>query len=148
METHCGRSPGAARGDACREDDSVRATSLAAWDAYARQLPRARSEALKAVVDCVGSTARELERITGDRKINARLSELEAHGLIEARSERRCTVTGHTALTWWPRESPVFRPLPPRASRAAALRKALLDLCVGREAVRTHEVLRVLGGAR
>lgn len=126
----------------------MRSTSLAAWDAYAAQLPRARREAYRAVWGAVGSTARELERITGDRKINARLSELEAHGLIEARSERRCTITGHTALTWWPRESPVFRPLPPRVSRAAALRKALLDLCAGREAVRTHEVLRVLGGAR
>lgn len=115
----------------------MRSTSLAAWDAYARELPRARREAYRAIWGAVGSTARELERIAGDRKINARLSELEAHGLIEARSERRCTVTGHTALTWWPRESPVFRPLPPRASRAAALEAereacaALAECCAG-----------------
>lgn len=46
-------------------------------------------------------TARELEEHSGERKINARLSELERKGLlVKSDHLKACTVTGRNAHVW------------------------------------------------
>lgn len=65
-------------------------------------LPAKRREALRWVTLYPGRSARELERVSGLRKINARLSELEAQGVVEGRGYTTCSVTGRVATAWKP----------------------------------------------
>lgn len=58
-----------------------------------------------------GRSARELERLSGLRKINARLSELEAQGVVEGAGYTTCSVTGMVATAWRPTGN-APRPLP------------------------------------
>lgn len=89
------------------EDRSgVSATALLAVD-----LPAKRAEALRWVTAHPGCSARELERMSGLRKINARLSELEAQGVVEGSAFTTCSVTGHVATAWRPTGN-APRPLP------------------------------------
>lgn len=74
-------------------------------------LPAKRREALRWVELHPGRSARELERLSGLRKINARLSELEAQGVVEGRTFTTCSVTGHVATAWRPTGN-APRPLP------------------------------------
>lgn len=70
-----------------------------------------------------GRSARELERLSGLRKINARLSELEAQGVVEGSTFTTCSVTGHVATAWRPTGN-APRPLPHKVTarqRIAAL---------------------------
>lgn len=73
-------------------------TSAAAL--LAVDLPAKRREALRWVTLYPGRSARELERVSGLRKINARLSELEAQGVVEGRGYTTCSVTGRVATAW------------------------------------------------
>jgi type II secretory pathway component PulM len=84
-------------------------------------LPTKRREALRWVVLYPGRSARELERASGLRKINARLSELEAQGVVEGRGYTTCSVTGHTATAWRPTGLPP-RPLVRRPTTLQRLR--------------------------
>lgn len=93
------RNPGDGRG-------GVSAAALLAVD-----LPARRAEALRWVVAHPGRSARELERLSGLRKINARLSELEAQGVVEGGGYTTCSVTGMVATAWRPTGS-APRPLP------------------------------------
>ena len=86
-------------------------------------LPAKRREALRWVTLYPGRSARELERASGLRKINARLSELEAQGVIEGRGYTTCSVTGHTATAWRPTGLPP-RPLVRRATTLQRLKAA------------------------
>lgn len=74
-------------------------------------LPTKRAEALRWVTAHPGCSARELERMSGLRKINARLSELEAQGVVEGSTFTTCSVTGHVATAWRPTGN-APRPLP------------------------------------
>ncbi len=65
-------------------------------------LPAKRAEALRWVTLHPGKSARELERLSGLRKINARLSELEAQGVVEGTGYTTCSVTGRVATAWRP----------------------------------------------
>lgn len=65
-------------------------------------LPAKRAEALRWVTLHPGRSARELERLSGLRKINARLSELEAQGVVEGTGFTECSVTGRVATAWRP----------------------------------------------
>lgn len=60
----------------------------------------ARHEALRIVEANPGQTARELERLTGHRKLNARLSELHRMGLVREARIRYCTVSNRQAVEW------------------------------------------------
>lgn len=60
----------------------------------------ARYDALRIVEENPGHTARELERITGHRKLNARLSELHRMGLVREARIRYCTVSNRQAVEW------------------------------------------------
>lgn len=78
-------------------------------------LPTKRREALRWVVLYPGRSARELERLSGLRKINARLSELESQGVVEGGTLTTCGVTGRVATAWRPTglpPRPLVRPLP------------------------------------
>ena len=78
-------------------------------------LPAKRAEALRWVTANPGCSARELERLSGLRKINARLSELEAQGVVEGAGLTTCGVTGRVATAWRPTGNaprPLVRPLP------------------------------------
>jgi len=78
-------------------------------------LPAKRAEALRWVTANPGRSARELERISGLRKINARLSELESQGVVEGGTLTTCGVTGRVATAWRPTGNaprPLVRPLP------------------------------------
>jgi hypothetical protein len=71
------------------------------WAAFsAVNLPAKRAEALRWVTAHPGKSARELERLSGLRKINARLSELEAQGVLEGAGYTTCSVTGRVATAW------------------------------------------------
>lgn len=74
-------------------------------------LPAKRAEALRWVTLYPGRSARELERVSGLRKINARLSELEAQGVVEGAGYTTCSVTGMVATAWRPTGN-APRPLP------------------------------------
>ena len=74
-------------------------------------LPAKRAEALRWVKLYPGRSARELERLSGSRKINARLSELEAQGVVEGTTYTTCSVTGMVATAWRPTGN-APRPLP------------------------------------
>lgn len=65
-------------------------------------LPAKRAEALGWVTRLPFSTARELEDVSGLRKIAQRLTELERQGLIEEAGLQVCRVTGRVATTWRP----------------------------------------------
>lgn len=82
---------------------------IASRQAFAQLLPKL-GEAQRATFATVESltarlgrplTARELEEHSGERKINARLSELERKGLL-VKSDYlvKCTVTGRMAHVW------------------------------------------------
>ena len=102
----------------------MRPTSLIAWDEIQPQLPQSRALVLAEVMKKPGSTGRELESYTMDRKANARLSELERQGLIEARGPVQCSVTGRLSLAWFWTGSKNPRPLPaPRK----VMRKELIE---------------------
>lgn len=94
------------------------------WAAFsAVDLPAKRAEALRWVTAHPGRSARELERLSGLRKINARLSELEAQGVVEGSTFTTCSVTGHVATAWRPTGN-APRPLPHKVTarqRIAAL---------------------------
>jgi hypothetical protein len=82
------------------------------WAAFsAVNLPARRAEALRWVTAHPGCSARELERLSGLRKINARLSELEAQGVVEGAGYTTCSVTGMVATAWRPTGN-APRPLP------------------------------------
>lgn len=93
------RNPGDGR-------SGVSAAALLAVD-----LPAKRAEALRWVTLHPGRSARELERVSGLRKINARLSELEAQGVVEGAGYTTCSVTGMVATAWRP-TGKAPRPLP------------------------------------
>ena len=86
-------------------------------------LPAKRREALRWVALYPGRSARELERLSGLRKINARLSELEAQGVVEGRGYTTCSVTGRVATAWRPTGLPP-RPLVRRPTTLQRLRTA------------------------
>lgn len=101
-----------------QDRSGVSAAALLAVD-----LPAKRAEALRWVTAHPGRSARELERLSGLRKINARLSELEAQGVVEGRSYTTCSVTGRVATAWRPTGN-APRPLPHKTTarqRIAAL---------------------------
>lgn len=102
----------------------MRLTSLLAWDEIQPHLPRSRANVLKRVMTMPGSTGRELEDYSGDRKANARLSELERQGLIVAREPVVCSITGRLSLAWFWTGQLVPNSLPP-AKRAT--RKELIE---------------------
>lgn len=80
-------------------------------------LPTKRREALRWVELYPDCTARELERRSGLRKINARLSELERQGVVVAAGVRTCSVTGEAATMWRATGNaphPLVRPLTSR----------------------------------
>lgn len=89
-ETDASRNPGGDRA-------GLSAAALLSVD-----LPAKRREALRWVTLYPGRSARELERASGLRKINARLSELEAQGVVEGRGYTTCSVTGRVATAWKP----------------------------------------------
>lgn len=115
----------------------MRPTSLLAWDEIQPHLPQSRGLVLAQVMLKPGSTGRELESYTGDRKANARLSELERQGLIEAREPVVCSITGRLSLTWFWTGNTTPKPLPPVK---AATRKELV------ERIEMLEVLLALSG--
>lgn len=104
------------------------ATGQVDWVELARHRPRARRKdpatshaasdyiaatgsasaqcgfALAAVRAFPGRTSQELARkVDGDRYVLARrLPELRDDGLVRNDGEKRCDVTGRSALTWWP----------------------------------------------
>lgn len=63
-------------------------------------LSRRRREAADAVFEHPNMTGRELEALTGKRKINARLAEIEKLGFVVRGAARVCTITGFEAFTW------------------------------------------------
>lgn len=69
---------------------------------------RQAAEALALVRLHPGSTSFELAKCpasTLDRYVlGRRLPELEREGAVVKGESRKCAVTGHMAVTWWPRE--------------------------------------------
>lgn len=102
----------------------MRPTSLLAWDEIQRHLPQSRAMVLAQVMRKPGGTGREIEAYTGDRKANARLSELERQGLIEAREPVVCSVTGRLSIAWFWTGNTIPRPLP---APKVATRKELVE---------------------
>lgn len=104
----------AERGNFCirntAETENLR-NGISAVALLAVDLPAKRAEALRWVTAHPGRSARELERLSGLRKINARLSELEAQGVVEGTSYTTCSVTGRVATAWRP-TGKAPRPLP------------------------------------
>ena len=93
-------------------------------------LPAKRAEALRWVQAYPGRSARELERLSGLRKINARLSELESQGVVEGGTLTTCGVTGRVATAWRPTGLPP-RPLVrsvPAAQRVRQLEEEVQQL--------------------
>lgn len=80
------------------EDRSgVSAAALLAVD-----LPAKRAEALRWVEAYPGRSARELEQLSGLRKIAQRLTELERQGVVDGSGLTTCGVTGRAATAWRP----------------------------------------------
>lgn len=90
-------------------------------------LPAKRAEALRWVEAYPGRSARELERVSGLRKINARLSELEAQGVVEGTTYTTCSVTGHVATAWRP-TGQAARPLVRKATTLQRLKAAEIEV--------------------
>lgn len=91
--------------------------------------PSARQEVLSWVAKHPNHTGRELERLSGLRKLNARLSELERMDLIERGTPVRCGVTGELAASWTATGRPA-RPLKARQSSSLKARIAELEQAV------------------
>lgn len=107
---------------------NVPAHAVEAW--HLLNLSDARHEALRIVEANPGHTARELERITGHRKLNARLAELKRMGLVEEEQVRYCTVSNRHASQW--RAIPGAIPKPLERQPTARERIASLEAQVER----------------
>ena len=80
--------------------NAVAETSLRAFVNGLDSLSQRRREAADAVFAHPNMTGRELEALTGKRKINARLAEIEKLGFVVRGAARVCTITGFEAFTW------------------------------------------------
>jgi hypothetical protein len=94
------------------------------------KLSSARERVLRIVQENPNSTARELELVTGHRKLNARLAELKRMGLVEETQVRVCTVSGRPASEW--RDIPGAIPKPVERAVPARIRIEQLEAQVER----------------
>ena len=86
-------------------------------------LPRSRADAYEAVRAHPGCTARELERITGTRLIQRRLTELEEAGLLLTGEPRTCCVTSRRAHVYRVSPNPAAAPYKRRETVADVKRQ-------------------------
>lgn len=80
-------------------------TSNEAAEAIQPHLAGLHAWALDCIVKTPGKTRRELGAIyctTDPDKIGRRLHELDRQGRVRRGAKRKCTVSGHSAETWWP----------------------------------------------
>lgn len=102
--------------------------SIEAWRLL--DLSEAREKALRIVEAHPDKTARELEQLTGHRKLNARLAELKRMGLVEETQVRYCTVSNRHAAQW--RAIPGAIPKPVKQTVPARIRIEQLEAQVER----------------
>jgi len=103
----------------------VSAAALLAVD-----LPAKRAEALRWVEAYPGRSARELEQLSGLRKIAQRLTELERQGVVDGSGLTTCGVTGRAATAWRPTGNaprPLVRTVP-AAQRVRQLEEEVQQL--------------------
>jgi len=93
-------------------------------------LPAKRAEALRWVEAYPGRSARELEQLSGLRKIAQRLTELERQGVVDGSGLTTCGVTGRAATAWRPTGNaprPLVRTVP-AAQRVRQLEEEVQQL--------------------